>query len=642
MKLVQYSLAAIMLAILSACGTDSSSATSAKCDADSTFAQVQQQIFDGQGCTASACHGEAANAGLDLRAENAYANLINVDATSGDYVRVFPGAQDLSVLYQKVAAKTEGFQLSSLPNPISGGAMPTGNGVLSDDDLGLLRAWIRGGAPEAGIVAGSEQYASCELEGDLAPNKIQPLPAPETDEGVQFYSGGWTVPAEGEGEVCFISYYDYSDQIPAEFTVPCGEAQGGPEQDCFVYDEVLLAQDPQSHHSIIEFYVPPHVCVGGEKDGEDCDQDESVCGDGAVCALNPDHLDPTNDVVWKDWQCLGGDLAGTPCTPGSDECGSRGQCATEPLTTVACINYPNAPRDVGNILGFFGRAAARQNLATAQESSFREAFPPNVFAMVPVKGFVIWDSHAFNLTKADTTVEQWMNLTFAPPEELLYPRTQIFDADDIFGMGRIEAFSSGEACASFEIPQYGRLMTLSTHTHRFGKDFGVWYPPNEVCDDEGNPTQPTERPCERPTRDADYVSFDYADPLYQRFNGDDVLRFDSPNAEDRTFVYCSVWDNGESNPSEVRRESTKPDAETCDFVDDFALVANLAGIGLNTCGCEPEDRSCFGGPNEGMPCNGDGSVCGAGGVCDACPVGGGVTTEEEMFILLGSYFVETP
>ncbi|MGB5524180.1 MAG: hypothetical protein WBM96_16560, partial [Polyangiales bacterium] len=211
MKLVQYSLAAIMLAILSACGTDSSSATSAKCDADSTFAQVQQQIFDGQGCTASACHGEAANAGLDLRAENAYANLINVDATSGDYVRVFPGAQDLSVLYQKVAAKTEGFQLSSLPNPISGGAMPTGNGVLSDDDLGLLRAWIRGGAPETGIVAGSEQYASCELEGDLAPNKIQPLPAPETDEGVQFYSGGWTVPAEGEGEVCFISYYDYSD-----------------------------------------------------------------------------------------------------------------------------------------------------------------------------------------------------------------------------------------------------------------------------------------------------------------------------------------------------------------------------------------------------------------------------------------------
>jgi len=346
--------------------------------------------------------------------------------------------------------------------------------------------------------------------------------------------------------------------------------------------------------------------------------------------------------VWKNWQCLGGDLAGTSCTPGSDQCGPRGQCATEPLTTIACINYRNAPQDLGQIAGFFGRSAVRQNLATAQESSFREAFPPNVFARVPVKGFVVWDSHAFNLTKADTTVEQWMNLTFAPPEELLYPRTQIFDADDIFGMGRIEAYSSGEACASFEIPQYGRLMTLSTHTHRFGKDFRVWYPPNEVCDDEGDPTQPTERPCERPTRDADYVSFDYADPLYQRFNGDDTLRFDSPNAEDRTFVYCSVWDNGESNPSEVRRESIKPDAETCEFVAQFASVANQFGLGLYTCGCPPEDRSCFGGPNQGMPCNGDDSVCGAGGVCDPCPVGGGVTTEEEMFILLGSYYIETP
>ena len=30
------------------------------------------------------------------------------------------------------------------------------------------------------------------------------------------------------------------------------------------------------------------------------------------------------------------------------------------------------------------------------------------------------------------------------------------------------------------------------------------------------------------------------------------------------------------------------------------------------------------------------------GVCDACPAGGGVTTEEEMFLLLGSYYVQTP
>jgi hypothetical protein len=43
-----------------------------------------------------------------------------------------------------------------------------------------------------------------------------------------------------------------------------------------------------------------------------------------------------------------------------------------------------------------------------------------------------------------------------------------------------------------------------------------------------------------------------------------------------------------------------------------------------------------------MACNGDDSLCGEGGICDACPTGGGATTEEEMFILLGSYYVQGP
>ena len=257
--------------------------------------------------------------------------------------------------------------------------------------------------------------------------------------------------------------------------------------------------------------------------------------------------------------------------------------------------------------------------------------------MAPVKGFVIWDSHAFNLTTSDTTVEQWMNLTFAPSDELVYLRSQIFDADDIFSMGFIEPFTSNEACGNFTIPQHGRLLTLSTHFHRFGKEFRVWYPPNGLCDNDV-PGQE----CTRPSTEPDYLNFDYADPLYQRFIGEDILEFDSANDEDRTFRYCAVWDNGESNPLEVRRESQKPDAATCDFLDVFAPLASQRGFDFFACGCEPEDRACFGGPNQGTPCNGDDTVCGEGGICDACPTGGGVTTEEEMFILLGSYYVQTP
>jgi len=609
MNPVQLAIAAIATLTLAACGTDSATVVPSgqKCDADSTFAQVQLQIFEAKGCTASACHGETANGGLDLRPEQAYANLVNVEASSGDYVRVFPAEQDLSLLYQKVAAKTEDFELG--PLGISGGAMPTGDAVLSEDDLGLLRAWIRGGAPETGIVNGSAQFASCELEGEIAPNKIQPLPTPAADQGVQFYSGGWEVPAEQEGEVCFVTYYDYSDRIPEELKVPCGETQGGPERECFAYNEVLLAQDPQSHHSIVEFYVPP--------EGEEA------------------QYDPNNEQYWRNWTCLGGSNAGATCAPGSDECGDRGQCATAPATTVACIFYANGPPQMGTAAGLFGAAEVRLNLATAQEATFREKYPPNVFSLMPVKGFVIWDSHAFNLTKTDTSVEQWMNLEFAEAEEMVYPREQIFDAGDLFGMGRIEAFSSKEVCTTFTIPQHGQLLTLSSHTHRFGKEFRVWYPPNAVC----NTRDPD---CGPADREPDYASYDYGDPLYQRFTGDEILTFDSPNEEERTFRYCARYDNGATNPMEVRRESLKPEAETCTFVGAIAQFARSQGIDIYACGCAEEERSCFGGPNQGMLCDGDDSVCGEDGVCDACPAGGGVTTEEEMFLLLGSYYVKPP
>ena len=613
MKLVQYAIAACAVVTVAACGADNSGSGSAtKCDdVDGTFALIQQQIFENRGCTASACHGESATAGLDLTPDNAYASLINVEANSGDYVRVFPGEQDLSLLYQKVAAKTEGFELGSLPSPISGGAMPTGPDVLSDDDLGLLRVWIRGGAPERGVVDGSQKYAACDVQGEIAPNKIQPLPAPAADEGVQLYSGGWDVPPEAEGEVCFVTYYDFSEQVPEEYKVPCDEAQGGPERECFAYNNIVLAQDPQSHHSIVDVYIPS--------------------------PKNSGHWDPMNEDHWQGWSCLGGANAGASCTPGADECGDRGQCTTPVQTTVACIGYKYGPPEMGTIAGLFGAADVKQNLATAQESSFREDYPPAVFSKMPVKGFVLWDNHAFNLTQQETSVEQWMNLEFAPPEEQVFPRVQIFDGRNLLDMGRIDAYTSKEVCTSYTLPQHAQLLTLTSHTHRFGKHFRIWYPPNEVCFAENNDPN-----CVPPDREPDYVSFDYADPLYQRFRGEQIMGFDSANPADRTFRYCSVWDNGESNPAEVRRNSVRPEAETCDFVAEISVLANAANIELFGCGCPEEERSCFGGPNEGMACNGDDSVCGEGGVCDACPAGPGVTTEEEMFLVLGSYFVETP
>jgi len=603
----------VVASLISACGGNDGSAAT-ECVSDSTFAQVQEQIFEGRGCTSSSCHGDSPQAGLDLRADVAYDNLVNVASVSGDYRRVFPAEEDLSLLYLKVAAKAGGESLAA--QGISGVPMPVGQDALSDDDLELLRSWIRGGAPEEGIVEGSEKFAACTLEGAVAPNKIQPLPPPPAGDGIQFYGGGWTVPAEGEGEVCYVTYYDYADRIPDELKVPCGEAQGGPDIECFAYNNVLLAQDPQSHHSIVQFYVPPE---GRENQWDPMDSD------------------------WKNWICLGGDRAGAPCTPGSDECGERSQCATAPETAVGCITYPNGPPELGGLAGLAdperlngallsGQGAATRNIATAQEATFREDYPDGVYSLMPVRGFVVWNNHAFNLTKTDTSVEQWLNVEFATPDQQQYTRVQIFDASEIFGMGRIEAFSSKEVCNTYTIPQHARLMTLSSHTHQRGKRFRIWYPPNDACAPGPD--------CKPPTREHDYISRDYADPLYQRFFAPDLPAFDSADPRDRTFLYCSLWDNGETNPSEVRRNSTRPDADTCDFLDSVIDIVNGLGIDVLACGCAQEERSCYGGALQGTPCGGDDSMCGEEGICDACPAGGGITTEEEMFVLFGSYFVQ--
>jgi hypothetical protein len=87
-------------------------------------------------------------------------------------------------------------------------------------------------------------------------------------------------------------------------------------------------------------------------------------------------------------------------------------------------------------------------------------------------------------------------------------------------------------------------------------------------------------------------------------------------------------------------------------------IPNLCNIGGG--GFLPGGGKCFfGNPNRptdcgiacvnpakrGVLCGGDHRVCDSApgandGVCDACPLRGGVTTEDEMFILIGNYYCQ--
>jgi hypothetical protein len=116
---------------------------------------------------------------------------------------------------------------------------------------------------------------------------------------------------------------------------------------------------------------------------------------------------------------------------------------------------------------------------------------------------------------------------------------------------------------------------------------------------------------------------------------DPPVRYDSTNPDERRFLYCSLYDNGSTPTSPaVKQRSTSPAAP-----QNFDLVIPFQGGDGGP--CIDARVACLGGTNAGMLCGGDEGLC-PGGTCDACPVRGGVTTEDEMFILIGSYFVPEP
>jgi len=167
-------------------------------------------------------------------------------------------------------------------------------------------------------------------------------------------------------------------------------------------------------------------------------------------------------------------------------------------------------------------------------------------------------------------MEQYLNLLFAAPEHQVFPVQTVFPLVHIFAM-TVPPFSSQEVCATFTYPRGSRVFELSSHVHKRGKLFRIWGPPQRRCVPgpgcEPSPGAPL------------YVSTEYSDPVRLPF--DPPVALDATTDEDRTYKYCSVYDNGETVPSEVKR-----------------------------CGDEP------------------------------CTLVGGNTTEDEMFLMLSSYYID--
>jgi hypothetical protein len=198
-----------------------------------------------------------------------------------------------------------------------------------------------------------------------------------------------------------------------------------------------------------------------------------------------------------------------------------------------------------------------------------------------MKGILYWNSHAFNLTDEDTTMHARLNYYFASSQR--YPIQPIFNISAIFNPDAAP-YTMQTICNDQQLPQGARLFEVSSHTHKHGKEFTVSAPDGSLL----------------------YQNFVYNDPADLIFNP--PLAFDSPDARQRVLHYCSLYNNGVA----------------ADGSPDPTTVTRASHV-----------------PPQGFPCQPVACTCPGArdGVCDACRITGGESTENEMFILIGSYYV---
>ena len=298
------------------------------------------------------------------------------------------------------------------------------------------------------------------------------------------------------------------------------------------------------------------------------------------------------------WTCSGGERNGETCEPKDlDSCGDEGFCHSEiDPVSIGCIGY-GPP---GGGLGIVGA-----QLGGAQEAQAFIEFREGVFGQMPLHGIVYWSSHAFNLTTEDTVVHGRINFPFAT--EQVYPLQQIFNVEMVFG-ANAAPYTEQTVCHYEELAQGTRLFGVTSHTHEKGKYFWA-----ELWDGT-----------------LIYENFIYNDPVKQMF--DPPLEFDSDDPAERRIRYCAIYNNGVNpdgspNPETVTRFSRVPESARLTF-GSCTPVACVAGKIGAACNGADDHATCDSEPGKGD------------GFCDACPITGGESTENEMFIFIGQSYID--
>ncbi len=382
----------------------------------STFEGIQERVFEQNGCTNSICHGLAPGQGdLQLSENVSYDQMLDVASAGSGFDRVEPSSPRTSSLYLKLLKGVEP------DTDIPGAAMPSGLAPLHADLIEAVRLWIEQGAPATGTVPGTEALLGGCFP-DPVPISIAPLEVPALDEGFQLEMPGLPLPAQTELEVCFATYYDFTDVVPAQFKDPTNPF--------FYSSQAVTRQDPHSHHLVIM---------------------DSL--------ISPNQI---HHASFGSWTCIGGPQPNASCDPlDTDSCGS-GICRSSVRSNTACIGFGppgGATAAVPDSLGGAGNGQASLDLAAG------------LYRKLPLKAIVYWNPHAFNLTSQGHTLKAYLNLLFT--DDLQHEVEPIRDIRWIYLAAGQAPYTRQTYCRDITFPQGTQVVSLNSHTHQRGEAFWV-------------------------------------------------------------------------------------------------------------------------------------------------------------------------
>lgn len=293
-------------------------------------------------------------------------------------------------------------------------------------------------------------------------------------------------------------------------------------------------------------------------------------------------MDLIHDPSFGAWTCAGGEQDGMSCEPTDTAGCGAGQCRSEMKDSVACQGYGPTSGRVDVLAG-----VNRFSVGLTE-------YGPGFYEEIPTHGIFYWNSHAFNLTTDDAMHGVWRNLYFA--DDLRFKAERVTDSRHIYAGVGTPPFTRQEVCREHILDQGDALVQMASHTHKRGEKFTVAL--------KGS--------------DPFYTNLNYDEPLIMNFSP--PWEFPEADVESRTLVYCAVYNNG-LNPDDsfnvdtVTRKSQKPARSFC--TPTHCAEGNVGAS------CSEDDHSAC-----------DSSVGAGDGLCDACPISAGITSDDEMFVLI--------